>query len=619
MSDALHWLGAHLGVMARYLDQTDRWHETTDATMAAIVSAMGFDTGDAAGALARLTHEATARLLPEWQVVVAGQAGPVVAHPWALSREDGETIEGRGALPVLPLGIHRLDVAGQVGWLLAAPETLLEPPKSWGVTLPLYGLRTAEQGGVGSFVDLATAVAGLAGVGAGFVGINPIHAGFPTDPAAFSPYAPTSRRRFSTLHIDTGAASQDHGALIDYARVVPAQRAALHADYAAFGGDAGFDDYLTAEGDDLHRFALHQALSDAYGPYWPDWPAPLQDATSPEVARFAADHPDALRFHAWAQWRAERQLIGVRDAAKGLGLGLYLDLAVGTHPLGAETWANPALFAPGCSLGAPPDGFSADGQRWNLAPLRPRVLARTGFRALAEILRAQLRFARVLRIDHILGFGRAFWVPEDAPGAYVTMPRAALLAVARIEAARVGAVIIGEDLGNIPEGLHADLEASGILGCRVAMFEQDWNAATPDFKPAGAYAAGVLTAFASHDLPTWRGWRRGTDIGWRAKLGGLDCAAQTAAMKRRAAEVAALELAIGGRNIGRLNGFLAGTPSRLVALQAEDLLGLIEQPNLPGTVYDHPNWRRRLGLSAGDLAGHPGVVQAARIMKTAGR
>jgi len=619
MNDALHRLGAHLGVMPRYEDQTNHWRDTSDETLAAIIVATGFDPADAATTLAMLEAEAAVRLLPEWQVVTADQLGPVVGQPWVLTLESGAVREGQGALPVLPLGIHQLLVAGQATWLLAAPDTLPEPPLSWGVTLPLYGLRTAEQGGVGSYADLRQVVAGLAGLGAGFLGVNPIHAGFPADPAAFSPYAPTSRRRFSTLHIDTDAQSGDHHPLIDYARAVPAQTAALRAAYAAFAGDPAFDAYVAGQGDDLHLFALHQALSDVHGPYWPDWPAPLQDAQSPDVADFAAAHPGSLRFHAWAQWRAEVQLAGVCTAARDLGLGLYLDLAVGTHPHGAETWAEPALFAPGCSLGAPPDGFSRDGQRWNLAPLRPRELARTGFRALAEILRAQLRFARVLRIDHILGFGRAFWVPENAPGAYVTMAKTALLAVARIEAARVGAVIIGEDMGNIPEGLHADLLASGILGCRVAMFEQHWDADTPTFKPAVRYDTHVLTAFASHDLPTWRGWRRGSDIGWRAKLGSLDCAAQNAAMEHRAAEVAALEATIGGRNIGRLNGFLAATPSRLIALQAEDLLGLIEQPNLPGTVYDHPNWRRRLGVTAADLANHPGVVQAARIMKKAGR
>lgn len=622
MTSPLAALATRLGVMPRYQDQTDAWHDTSPDTMAAIVAAMGFDTGSDAAlseALAALRAEDAARELPLWQVVEAGGAGPEIPRPWTLDLEDGARAEGQGALPVLPLGIHRLTIAGAVTWLLAAPRALPPPARSWGVTVPLYGLRTAAQGGVGSYSDLRIAVEGMARLGCGFVGINPIHAGFADDPLAFSPYAPSSRRRFSTLHIDAGAMPPDHDDLIDYPAVLDAQAAALRAAYDGFAGDPAFDAFLAREGMALQRFALHQALSEVHGAYWPRWPEAFHDPAGKAATEFATAHPDALRFHAWLQWQAECQLSGVQSAADGLGLGLYLDLAVGTHPEGAETWGDPDLFAPGCSLGAPPDGFSADGQRWNLAPMRPRVLAQTGFRALAEILRAQLRFARVLRIDHILGFERAFWVPESAPGAYVMMPKAALLAVARIEAARVGAVIIGEDLGNIPEGLHEDLAASGILGCRVAMFEQDWDAATPRFKPADAYDCGVLTSFASHDLPTYRGWRRGTDIDWRARLGSLDDDARDRAQAHRAQEVMALAEAIGGRNIGRLNGFLASTPSRLVAVQAEDALGLIEQPNLPGTVYDHPNWRRRLGVPADELAAQPGIGAAAEIMKNADR
>ncbi|WP_226780826.1 4-alpha-glucanotransferase [Oceaniglobus trochenteri] len=622
MTSALAQLAARLGVMPRYRDQTGEWHDTGPDTLSAVVGAMGFDTSSdkaMSDALAALTEEDEARKLPQWLVLEAECPGPMVDDAWQLTLESGELREGRGPLPALPLGIHRLSLTGHDTWLLAAPCRLPAPAAHWGLTLPLYGLRTAAQGGVGSYRDLAEVARGLAGQGAAFVGVNPIHAGFPDDPMAFSPYSPSSRRRFSTLHIDAGARPDDHGDLIDYASVLGAQKQALEDQWAAFGGDADFDAFVSGEGPALHRFALHQALSARHGPYWTDWPEALRDPLSSEVSEFAEAHGDAIRFHSWLQWRAEMQLAQVRHAADDMALGLYLDLAVGTHPQGAETWGDPDLFAPGCSLGAPPDAFSRDGQRWNLAPMRPLHLARSGFRALAEILRAQLRFARVLRIDHILGFERAFWVPENAPGAYVTMPKAALLAVARIEAARVGAVIIGEDLGNIPEGLHADLAASGILGCRVAMFEQDWNAAQPTFKPAAAYDADVLTSFATHDLATYRGWRRARDIEWREALGSLDAEVAARARTQREGEVSALARRIGGTNIGRLNGFLAGTPSRLVAVQAEDALAHIEQPNLPGTVYDHPNWRRRLGVAPQDLARHPGVAEAAKIMKTSGR
>jgi len=614
VSDPLTVLAGRLGILPRFQDQTGIWHDTTPETRAALITAMGFDPTRAQAELAQLRSREEARVLPDWLVCVADQAGPVLPHRWTLTTEDGAKTEGRGALPVLPLGRHQLEIAGHTTWLLCAPETLPEPPRCWGMTLPLYGLRPAEDGGVGSYGDLAEAAAGLGGLGAAFVGINPVHAGFPCDAMAFSPYAPSSRRRFSTLHIEAGA-QVGPSDLVDYPAFTAAQTAALRALYATTGADPAIDLWIATEGQALRRFALHQALSDEFGAYWPDWPAGFHSPDTPEVEDFADLNPDALRFHGWCQWLAEQQLAGVAKACDGMALGLYLDLAVGTHPHGAETWGDPDLFAPGCSLGAPPDAFSRGGQTWNLAPMRPLHLAATGFAALADILRAQLRFARVLRIDHILGFDRAFWVPDGGPGAYVQMPKAALLAVARIEAARVGAVIVGEDLGNIPKGLQADLEASGILGCRVAMFERDWNAAVPVFSPAGTYPRRALSSVATHDLPTHAGWRVGRDIDWRRDTGALDGAEHALAMTLRMVEVEAFDAMVGGPTGDNAHGFLAATPSRLVAVQAEDALGLIEQPNLPGTVYDHPNWRRRLGVSAGDLARHTGVVAAAETMK----
>ena len=335
------------------------------------------------------------------------------------------------------------------------------------------------------------------------------------------------------------------------------------------------------------------------------------------VAAFAAANPDRVAFHAWAQWMATRQLNEVRAAASGMRHGLYLDLAVGAHPGGAETWEEGASFATGVSLGAPPDAFSPAGQAWNLAPLDPRALAAQGFRPLAETLRAQFRFAKLLRIDHILGFDRAFWVPTDGelPGAYVAMPRAAMLAVTRIEAARAGATVIGEDLGNVPEGLRTDLDASGLLGCRVAMFEREADE-PPRFRAAADYDAGALAAFGSHDLPTWAGWRAARDIDWWEAMGHLPEAQAGTARARRAAEVAAFDAATGDSSgsCDTMHAFLARTPARLVAVQAEDVFGLTEQANLPGTVHAHPNWRRRLPVPPESFGADPRVTRTARTM-----
>jgi 4-alpha-glucanotransferase len=324
------------------------------------------------------------------------------------------------------------------------------------------------------------------------------------------------------------------------------------------------------------------------------------------------------------QWRAEQALSEVRQGAEATGMayGLYLDLAVGVHPAGAQTWLERDIFAPGVSLGAPPDAFSAEGQTWGLAPLNPRSLMDAGFRPFAEILRKQLQFSKLLRIDHVLGFERAFWVPEveGVPGAYVAMPRDALIAVAKIEAARAGATIIGEDLGNIPDGLQSALAEAGLLGCRVTMFEQDYEGDRAFFPPEH-YPAQSLAAFGTHDLPTYRGWRLGRDIEWRSRLGSMAPETADAAKAERRLEVRAFDAALGRpeADTAAMHGFLARTGASLVAVQAEDMFEAEEQANLPGTVHEHPNWRRRVPVSASEIGDHPAVIATAEIMRQAGR
>ncbi len=473
----------------------------------------------------------------------------------------------------------------------------------------------------GDYADLARAVRSLGERGASFVGVNPIHAGFPTDPWATSPYSPSHRRRFNVLHIATHEAEPPGEPLIDYPSASARKLEALAASYRDFrhaGGDPAFDEWRAAEGEALESFALHQALSEQHGPYWSGWDESLQDPASPDVERFASDAADRVTYHAWLQWRAVLQLAAVGRAADEVGMayGLYLDLAVGTHPHGAETWAEPEAFARGVSLGAPPDAFSADGQTWGLAPLSPRGLEKLQFQPLIETLRTQLRYARLLRIDHILGFDRAFYVPEGLPGTYVRMPREAMLAVARIEAHRAGAVIVGEDLGNVPTGLQEGLSEAGLLGCRLAMFERG-----PDgrFRHPEGWEERALASFTTHDLPTYEGWRLGRDLDWRLHVGGIDEETAASAKAERQSEVAAFDAETGGAGIDPMHAHLGRLASALVALPIEDILGLEEQPNLPGTTDQHPNWRRRLPIGPDELGEHPAVQRAAEIMARAGR
>ena len=616
MDTALGALARHAGIFARYTDQTGRERRSSEETLRAVLCAMGYDAGTESGVGAELARVAAqARRLPEHVIAVPGRVpGVDVAGDWVLTWEDGSVREGRGSLPALPLGRHRLDAGDETVWILSAPRRLPLPVRGWGVTLPFYGLRGPARGGLADYRDLAEAVRGLGQAGAGFVGINPIHAGF-ADPSMISPYSPSHRRRLSVAHLHVpGEAAVPAGALVDYPAALAARRAALEARWTEGVVDEGFGRFRAVEGAALERFALYEALAERFGPTWDRWPEAYRDVHGAAAARFAGEARERIGFHQWLQYLAQEQLREVAEAARqaGMAQGLYLDLAVGTHPHGAETWTEPGSFAAGVSLGAPPDAFSPGGQVWNIAPFNPRSLKADGFAALAATLAAQLRHAGMLRVDHILGFERAFWVPESgAPGTYVAMPKAAMLAVVRIEAARAGAVIVGEDLGNIPEGLEGDLKAAGILGCQVAMFE--------GARAAGRYRSLALASFGTHDLPTWKGWRIGADIAARVRIGAMEANAAKDAMAVRAREVAALDRRLEGAGVDDMHRFLGRARSRLVALQAEDILGVADQPNLPGTVDSYPNWRRVLPVAAEDLGGDPRVRRAARIMRDVGR
>ena len=609
MTDARLILAEAMGVLPGFHDTTGAWRQTGVESAVALLAAMGIAAPTAPEAQALL--DSPGAHPPAEAICEAGRAPDLDfgETPWRRTSEDGRQAEGRGPLPELPLGIHRLRAGGRDLTLLAAPPRLPQPARCWGLIAPLYGISAS---GIGSYDDLGLLAAGMAGQGAAFLGINPVHAGFPTVPGLFSPYTPSHRRRLNVIHLAAGQGTP--GPLVDYARDIPARMAALAAGYAAFAGDTRFDAWQAAQGESLQRFALHQALSARHGAFWGDWPATLASPETPAAIAARSELAGEMRFHAWLQWRAETALADAGRAARDAGMrhGLYLDLAVGTHPFGAETWEDRASFAFGASLGAPPDAFSAEGQNWGLAPFNPLHLRATGYAALAETLRRQLQFAGVLRIDHILGFERAYWVPDAAPGAYVRMPRDAMLAVVRIEAARAGnAVVVGEDLGNIPEGLYGALSGSGILGCRVAMFEREsWH--PPVFRPAERYDAEAIASFSTHDLATWTGWRQGADIAARARIAGQDAGGP---LHERAAEVAALDRLLPDAGQDALHAFLAATPSRLVAVQAEIVLDMADQPNLPGTVTEYPNWQLRLPVAAADFPALPAVARTAAIMR----
>ena len=635
MSDAVAQLAARMGILQSFTDLTGQTVVAPRETQLALLAAMGLSAAteaEAQEALAAREAAARDRILQRWYIAAAGEV-PVIAFPdgaaWQIATEDGQSYEGCGAatLPALPLGLHRLSVGGETATIISAPPALPLPPRAWGVTVPLSGLRTALRGGIGDYADLGTVAKAVGQAGGDFVGLNPVHAGFPASDDTFSPYMPSHRRRLNVIHIPTGQPSADHAELVTFAEAIPEKLRQLRAEWESCDRNTQpFRAFCDHEGPALARFALYQALSERHGAYWCDWPKELQAPDNAAVRAAAQELTAEAEYHAWLQWRAHEALSATARAARDAGMrfGLYLDLAAGTHPYGAETWEDRVSFARGASMGAPPDAFAPQGQSWNLAPFSPEGLVATGFRALAESLRAQFRYAGLIRIDHVLGFERAFWVPEGGlPGAYVQMPRDAMLAVVRLEAARAGATVVGEDLGIIPAGLQHTLAESGILGYRLMMFEDDYG----HFRAPDAYTEAALASFGTHDLPTWRGWRAGRDIDTREGIGLTGGEAAEHARHERWARKMALDRAIAGasppdtltESHDAMIGFLGAARSRLVAVQAEDLFEMETQANLPGTVIEYPNWRLRLPVAPEDWADDERLKRTAGILCRSGR
>ena len=522
----------------------------------------------------------------------------------------------------------------------------LENGRCWGVTCQLYGLRSDRNWGIGDFADLATLGAAIASQGAAFIGVSPLHALFTAAPDRSSPYAPSSRRFLNPLYIatdwldDAGQAPPHElrtGDLVDYARAVPLKLAALRGAFDAFRSnhlgtgsppDSAFAAYRAERGEALRDFARFEAIShdrvdrsglDASG--WHGWPTELCDKASPAVAAFADANADEVAFHAWLQWTAEKQLHDVQHRLEtaGMAIGLYLDIAVGVAPDGAETWTSPRATLPGVRIGAPPDLFNPGGQDWGLAPLSPRELAADAA-LYRDMLRCNMHSAGAIRIDHAMALERLYLIPEGQPndhGAYVRYPRDRLIAELAEVSQLTGTIVIGEDLGTVRPGFRRILIQSEVQSYRVLQFERT---AAGRFKPPSNWPQAALACFSTHDLATLAGWWSGSDHDELARLGRLDPLELRERQKERQTERRLLlealrrshvlppasgadsaEAASHGIAIA-VHRFLAATPCRLAAVQIEDLLGLHEQANVPGTIDEHPNWRRRLPVPVDRIA-----------------
>ena len=587
----------------------------------------------------------------------------------------------RFALPLppgLPLGYHQLDldaggVTARLGLVVAPahchlPADLAPGARSWGLTCQLYGLRSVHNWGMGDFTDLAVLARAAGSYAAAALGINPLHALFAAEPLHISPYSPSSRNHIDYLYIDvtavpgftedetvraliegewftTSRVAARSGEVIDYGAVAACKRPVLEALFRRFqlcelgaGGAAksdlgqAFRDFQRRGGRSLVDFAVFEALDEFYGHNktgvgWRGWPSSMRNPRSPEVADFANAHRDRVEFFQFLQWEADRQLAAASAAARegGLSIGLYRDLAVGADPNGADAWADQELVVPGASIGAPPDAFNPSGQDWGLAPVNPLILRRQGFAPFIASLRANMRHAGILRIDHVMSLSRLYWIPSgmDArAGAYVTYPFDDLLRLVALESHRHGCAVVGEDLGTVPEGFRETMRSADLLSYRVLVFERR---ADGSFVPPAEYPALAAASAATHDLATLKGFWLGSDLAWRRRLDLYpDTDAAEADERERSRDRLLLldalvsERLLAPEQLGQflsdndapiyttglgeaILAYLARARTRLMLVQLEDVLAEGEQANLPGTTDAHPNWRRRLSRDLDEI------------------
>lgn len=586
----------------------------------------------------------------------------------------------------IPQGYHRLELETErsppaaMSLIMAPahcyiPEALRDESRIWGATCQLYALRSIRNWGIGDFTDLRLLVDCCAEVGANLVGLNPLHALFPCFPERCIPYAPSSRLYFNVLYLDVEAVPEfaqcgpaadtvrsplfqqqiqtsRKAELVDYREVAERKLRVLEHLYEAFRQlhlepeterGRAFRAFQTREGDSLRRHALFEALQEHLqregldAKDWTTWPEPLRHPDSPEVKEFEAAHRERVEYYQYLQWQADAQLQAARKRADShqLDIGLYQDLAVSIDRQGAEAWADQSLYATGISIGAPPDDFSPVGQDWGLPPPLPGRMQETAYASFIATLRHNMRHAGALRIDHVMGLARLFWVPSGSQateGAYVRYPLDDLLGILALESQRNRCLVVGEDLGTVPEILRERLPPAGVLSYRLFYFETAPDGA---FRAPEDYPSQALVALSTHDLPTMRGYWEGRDIAQRSQLGlypnedmaqkqaerrakdrgrmldalrkaGLQPEGVSMEGKDEPESTAALSLA--------MHRYLARSPAKIMMVQLEDVVGGRDQPNLPGSRENYPSWQRKLSIGLEDFYAQPNFQAIARTL-----
>ncbi len=516
----------------------------------------------------------------------------------------------------------------------------LQQRPGWGWMVQLYAARSAASWGMGDYADLGTLARWGGELGADLLLVNPLHAATPVLPQVDSPYYPSSRRFRSPLYLRVEqppefaalppaereriaalaeqARAAGGGDRIDRDAVFRAKTAALERLAAVDAGDqrrAAFAAWRDREGRGVVDFGIFCALAERHGVPWQDWPPALRHPDAPAVAA-ARDElaADRVAFHVWLQWLCDGQLADAQAATgAGMAVGIVHDLAVGVDPGGADAWALQDDLALGVTVGAPPDGFNQKGQDWRLPPLLPARLPATGYAPFRDMLRSVLRSAGGIRVDHVMGLWRLWWVPAGrsaAEGTYVRYPADALLGVLALEAERAGALVVGEDLGTVAAGVRETMAERGVLSSRVLYFERVDDDPQQPRLPAADYPELALTSITTHDLPTAAGWWADEDVRVQTELDlyGSATTPQAEAARKAGERADMLEL-LGSEGllpdgepddealVVAMHAFLARTPSLLVATGLGDALGDRRQPNMPGTTDEYPNWRLPLARS----------------------
>jgi len=589
-------------------------------------------------------------------------------------------------LPKLKQGYHQLHIDSgnrqATCSLIFAPKLCFSPQqasvnKVWGYTAQLYSLRSSSNWGIGDFSDLFKLVEESAEQQAATIGLNPLHPLFQVNPAHRSPYSPSSRRFLNPLYIDVNKvanfslcdavqnkvndktfqqniANANASKLVDYPSVAKLKFEILEMLFDDFVNNkdlvyqkssAEFNEFKQIHGDDLYRFATFDALyehfnskdKNAYS--WSDWPKSFQNPSSDDVLKFQHNHAIRIEYFCFLQWIAHQQLSAVTQCAidKEMAIGLYLDLAVGCDGSGVDVWSDQELYVAGASIGAPPDGMNPLGQNWGLTPMNPVALKNKGYQPLVKALRSNMQYAGALRIDHILGLMRQYWVAPNMSaneGVYISFPFDDILRIIALESQRNQCIVIGEDLGNVPDGFSETIQNAGLLSFKVMFFER-WQSGL--FKRPENFPTQSIVTIATHDTATLSGWWQGRDLEWRQQLnlypneeaGHADRSARTGERKNLIAALDDLQVidmskvppqtpALMNTELSNaVQKFLATSPSHIQLIPLEDALEIPEQVNIPGTIEQHPNWLQKLPVLLENFWQITSVREIAQAMRTA--